>query len=94
MKYYIYILSNKKNGTLYFGVTGNLVKRIHEHKENIIEGFTKTYAVHTLVYFEQADNINEAIIREKQLKKWNRQLKISLIEKENPHWIDLYNQII
>lgn len=93
MNYYVYILSSKKHGVLYIGVTGNLIKRIYEHKENIEEGFTKKYSVHNLVYYEQTSNVNEAIKREKQLKKWRRQWKINLIEKDNPNWNDLYKEL-
>jgi putative endonuclease len=93
MQYFVYILSSRKNGTIYIGVTGNLTKRVYEHKEGLIEGFTKKYKVHNLVYFEQTNNVNEAIRREKQLKKWNRQWKINLIEKENPDWLDLSDEI-
>jgi putative endonuclease len=89
-QYYIYILANKRNGTLYIGVTSNLVKRLYEHKNNIIEGFTKKYNIHKLVYYEITDDIESAIRREKQLKKWNRKWKINLIENSNPEWIDLY----
>ena len=89
-QYYIYILSSKRNGTLYIGVTSNLVKRIYEHKNNIIDGFTKKYSIHKLVYYEITDDIESAIRREKQLKKWNRKWKINLIENSNPKWIDLY----
>ncbi|MBA7516627.1 hypothetical protein ES705_08675 [subsurface metagenome] len=89
-QYYIYILANKRNGTLYIGVTSNLVKRIYEHKNNIIEGFSKKYNIHKLVYYEITDDIESAIRREKQLKKWNRKWKINLIEKNNPEWKDLY----
>jgi putative endonuclease len=89
-QYYIYILANKRNGTLYIGVTSNLVKRVHEHKNNIIEGFTKKYNIHKLVYYEITNDIESAIRKEKQLKKWNRKWKMNLIEKSNPEWIDLY----
>lgn len=89
-QYYIYILSSKRNGTLYIGVTSNLVKRIYEHKNNIIEGFSKKYNIHKLVYYEITDDIESAIRREKQLKKWNRKWKMNLIEKNNPEWKDLY----
>ena len=92
--YYIYILSNKRNGTLYIGVTNNLIKRVYEHKNKVIKGFTKKYSVHNLVYYEQTENINSAIEREKQLKKWNRKWKLELIEKFNPEWQDLYNDLI
>ena len=79
---------------MYIGVTSNLVKRMHEHKEGLLEGFTKKYKVKDLVYYEQANDVNEAIIREKQLKKWNRQWKINLIEKENPGWLDLFDGLL
>jgi len=83
-QYYIYILANKRNGTLYIGVTSNLVKRVYEHKNNIIEGFTKKYNIHKLVYYETTNDIESVIRREKQLKKWNRKWKINLIENSNP----------
>ena len=89
-QYYIYILANKRNGTLYIGVTSNLVKRVYEHKNNIIKGFTKKYNIHKLVYYEITDDIESAIRREKQLKKWNRKWEMNLIENSNPEWIDLY----
>ncbi len=89
-QYYIYILANKRNGTLYIGVTSNLVKRVYEHKNNIIEGYSKKYNIHKLVYYEITDDIESAIRREKQLKKWNRKWKINLIENSNHEWIDLY----
>ena len=89
-QYCIYILANKRNGTLYIGVTSNLVERVYEHKNNMIEGFSKKYNIHKLVYYEITDDIESAIRREKQLKKWNRKWKMNLIEKSNPEWIDLY----
>ena len=92
--YYIYILASQKNGTLYIGVTRNLVKRVYEHKNDLVGGFTQEYKVHNLVYFEPYEDINEAILREKRLKKWNRQWKIKLIEKNNQDWKDLYPEII
>jgi putative endonuclease len=88
-QYYVYILASKRNGTLYIGVTNNLLKRVDEHKSNLIDGFTKKYNVHNLVYYEQYNDISCAITREKQMKKWERQWKINLIEKFNPDWIDL-----
>ncbi len=91
--YYVYILASRKNGTLYIGVTNNLQKRIWQHKNDIVEDFTKRYKVHNLVYFEQADNAISAIEREKRLKKWNRSWKIKLIEKNNPKWNDLYEDL-
>ena len=93
-KYYVYILTSKRNGTLYIGVTNDLMRRVYEHKNDFIGGFTKKYAVHRLVYYEQYDDVVNAIQREKRLKKWNRQWKIELIEKENLEWNDLYMQLI
>ncbi len=92
--YFVYILASKKNGTLYIGVTNNLVKRIYEHKNDLAESLSKKYQVHQLVYFEETPEINVALTREKQLKKWNRQWKINLIEAMNPNWDDLYEKII
>jgi len=92
--YYVYILASKKNVTLYIGVTNNLVKRVYEHKVNIVEGFTQKYNVHCLVYYEDFNDIFEAITREKRIKKWKRQWKIALIEKLNADWKDLYFDII
>jgi len=89
-QFYIYILASKKNGTLYIGVTGDLVKRIYAHKHGMIEGFTKQYHTKQLVYFEATDDIQNALHREKRLKKWNRKWKVDLIEKNNPTWNDLY----
>jgi putative endonuclease len=86
-------MANKKNGTLYIGITNNLIRRVYEHKNNLIEGFSSKYNIHNLVYFEQTSDVKSAILREKRLKKWNRQWKIGLIEKENPKWCDLYKQI-
>ena len=93
-QYYIYILASRKNGTLYVGVTSDLLKRIYEHKQNLIDGFTKKYNVHTLVYYEAHNDIQEAIIREKQIKKWNRRWKLRLIEERNPEWRDLYYEVV
>ena len=89
----IYILASKKNGTLYTGVTSNLVQRIYQHKNNAAEGFTKKYGVHNLVYYELHETMETAIMREKNIKKWKRQWKIDLIEKNNQEWEDLYNEI-
>jgi len=88
-KGYVYIMASKKNGTLYTGVTSSLLKRVYEHKNNLIEGFTKKYMIHNLVYFEECSDISNAIIREKQIKGWLRFKKIDLIETINPNWIDL-----
>lgn len=87
--YYVYILASKRNGTLYRGVTNDLVRRVYEHKSGLIKGFTKRYSVNKLVYFESTNEVNAAILREKRLKKWKRQWKIELIEKSNPDWKDL-----
>jgi putative endonuclease len=89
--YAVYILASKRNGTLYTGVTNDLSRRVYEHKEKNIYGFTKRYNVSILVYYEMHEDINEAIRREKQIKKWNRKWKLQLIEKYNPKWIDLYD---
>ncbi|MBI3576428.1 GIY-YIG nuclease family protein [Candidatus Gottesmanbacteria bacterium] len=91
--YFVYILANKPNGTLYIGVTNNLGKRTVEHKYGLIDGFTKTYGIHRLVYYEVFTDIKLAIKREKQLKWWKRDWKIDLIKKENPEWKDLYTTI-
>ena len=92
--YYVYILASNRNGTLYIGVTNDLLKRVYEHKNNLIDGFTKKYSVHRLVYYEQCPDVESALQREKQLKKWNRKWKLGLIEKENPEWTDLYEQLV
>ncbi len=90
MSYYVYILASQKNGTLYIGVTNDLGRRVYEHKQGEGAIFTRRYKVHRLVYYEIYDRIDEAISREKQMKKWNRQWKIDLIEGMNPKWNDLY----
>lgn len=90
---YVYILTNKKNGTLYIGVTTSLVHRIYQHKHELVDGFTKQYDLKTLVYFEKYDSYAQAVKREKRLKEWQRKWKIDLIEKENPEWRDLYEDI-
>lgn len=92
--YYVYILSSRRNGTLYIGMTNDLIRRIYEHKNDLVEGFTSKYKVHDLVYFEQCENIETAIQREKQLKFWHRKWKIRLIEERNPGWRDLYEKIL
>ena len=91
---YVYILFNKKNGTLYVGVTSDLIKRVYEHKNKVVEGFTKKYGVDKLGYYEVFGDILHAIEREKQLKAGSRKKKIELIEKHNPEWKDLYSEII
>ncbi|WP_185231173.1 GIY-YIG nuclease family protein [Teredinibacter franksiae] len=90
----VYILTNKRHGTLYVGVSSNVVKRVWQHKEHLIQGFTKRYGLSTLVYIEQFEDMTGAISREKQLKKWNRAWKIELIESENPNWLDLYPNLL
>ena len=92
--YYVYILASKRNGTLYIGVTNGLIRRVYEHKTGLIDGFTKKYNVHLLVYYERFDDIKSAIQHEKRLKKWNRKWKLELIEKDNPEWKDLYEDLI
>ena len=87
--YYVYILASRRNGTLYIGVTNNLERRVSEHQQGLVEGFTKKYRVHHLVYYETTSDISAALQREKQLKKWNRKWKLELIEKKNPDWKDL-----
>lgn len=91
--YYVYILASKKEGALYIGVTNDLVRRVYEHKNHLHTGFTDKYFVGKLVYYEESLDINSAILREKQMKKWNRQWKINLIEKDNSGWNDLYDNI-
>ena len=90
----VYILASKRNGTLYVGVTSDLVKRIWAHKNNMVEGFTKRYGVHHLVWLEIHDNMESAIKREKQIKEWQRKWKLELIESKNADWQDLYHIII
>ena len=93
MAYYVYILATERNGTLYIGVTNDLVRRIHEYKDDVVKGFTKKYGVHSLVHFEAYDDPTTAIQREKNLKHWVRKWKTDLIEKENPQWRNLYEEI-
>ena len=93
-QYYVYILASKRNGTLYTGVTSDLIKRVYEHKNNLVEGFTQKYNVHNLVYYEVTESIESAIRKEKQLKTWKREWKIRLIKKGNPEWKDLYQDIL
>ncbi len=87
-------MASRRNGTLYIGITNDIVRRVYEHKNNFIDGFTSKYGIHNLVYYEQFDNIESAIQREKQLKKWNRKWKIELIERANPNWKDLYEDLL
>ena len=92
--YYVYILASKKNGTLYIGVTNDLIRRVYEHKHGFVNGFTKKYQVHRLVYYEHTHDVKSAIQKEKQMKKWKRQWKIELIEDMNPGWNDLYDEVV
>ena len=90
----VYILASARNGTLYIGVTSDLVKRVWQHKNDFVEGFTKQYGVHTLVWYEVHETMESAIAREKALKNWHRAWKIRLIEESNPEWLDLYEKLI
>ena len=92
--YYVYIVTNKPRGTLYTGMTNELVRRTYEHRNGLIDGFAKKYNLNKLVYFEVFNLVEDTIIREKRLKKWNRQWKIELIEKSNPEWDDLYEKLV
>ena len=94
MSYFVYLMASQKNGTLYVGVTNDLVRRVFEHRTNFVEGFTKRYGVHTLVWFESTSSIEAAIQREKQLKNWKREWKLELIEEANPDWNDLYESLL
>ena len=90
----VYILASGWDGTLYVGVTSDLIKRVWEHKNDMIEGFTKTYRVHSLVWFEQHESMESAILREKAIKEWKRAWKVELIEESNPKWQDLYDTLL
>ncbi len=92
--YYVYILANQNNTTLYIGVTNDLIRRVYEHKNHLVKGFTDKYNISKLIYFEDTNDVYSAISREKQLKKWTRKKKEFLINKINPQWIDLYDSII
>jgi len=91
--YYIYILASRRNGTLYVGITSDLIKRVWEHKNKIAEGFTSKYNVNKLVHYEKFNDVYDAIQREKRLKEWRRKWKLALIEANNPSWSDLYEQV-
>ncbi len=93
-QYYVYLLTRGRNSTFYVGVTSDLVKRIYEHKNEILDGFTKKYEIKTLVYYEVHTEIEQAIKREKRLKRWNRVWKMRLIEQMNPEWRDLYDELM
>ena len=88
--YYVYILASQRNGTLYTGVTGDLTHRVWEHREKLLKGFTAKYDVTRLVWYEEHGEIDQAILREKRIKRWRRDWKLRLIEAENPQWLDLY----
>jgi putative endonuclease len=93
MYFHVYILASSRNGTLYVGMTDDLVKRIWMHREEVLPGFTKDYGVKSLVWYEQHESRESAFTRERQIKKWNRSWKLELIEKMNPAWRDLYDEI-
>ncbi|OGO16992.1 MAG: excinuclease ABC subunit C [Chloroflexi bacterium RBG_16_50_11] len=93
-QYYVYILTTSKNTALYTGITNDLIRRVYEHKHNLVEGFTKRYQVHKLVYYDYVEDVIAAIEREKQIKSWVRQKKIKLINTFNPDWHDLYDEIL
>ena len=92
--YFVYILTNKPNGTLYTGFTNDLLGRIYVHKQGLVDGFTRKYKINRLVYFETVDDYNAALQREKQIKEWKREWKVRLIEKVNPFWQDLYDELL
>jgi len=93
-RYFVYLMASQRNGTLYVGVTSDLAGRAGEHRDELREGFTKKYGIHLLVWFEEFADIHEAILREKRIKKWRRTWKLELIEKMNPDWSDLFEQIV
>ena len=94
MAYYVYLLASRHNGTLYCGVTSDLIKRMYEHKEGLVEGFTKKYGVKALVWCETHEDVKEAITREKQIKEWKREWKVEMIERSNPYWRDLHPELL
>lgn len=91
--YYVYILASQRNGTLYVGVTNDLLRRVQEHREGLVPGFTRRYRVKLLVWFEPHQDISEAILREKRIKRWHRNWKLQLIETQNPQWLDLWPKL-
>jgi putative endonuclease len=93
-QFYVYILASKRNGTLYTGVTSDLIQRVWQHKHDMVKGFTQKYGVKKLMYYEVHDDPESAITREKQIKKWRRKWKLRLIEEKNPQWTDLYDEIV
>ena len=94
MNYFVYLMASAKNGTLYAGVTNDLVRRVYEHKNGLADGFTSRYSVHQLVWFDSTPSIEAAIHKEKQIKNWKREWKVTLIEKSNPEWLDLYPSLL
>ena len=90
----VYLLASQRNGTFYVGVTSNLIQRIYQHRNDLVEGFTKRYQVHRLVWYELHDSMETAILREKQLKQWRRAAKLGLIEQSNPQWRDLWEELV
>jgi putative endonuclease len=93
LTYFVYLLASRRHGTLYLGVTSDLLRRVWEHKNKVVPGFTTTYSVNRLVWYEPHSDVAAAIVREKQIKKWRRDWKIALIERENPEWRDLYEPL-
>jgi putative endonuclease len=89
----VYIMASARNGTLYLGVTSNIIKRVWEHKNNVVDGFSKQYKTHILVWYEIHPTMDGALHREKAIKKWNREWKLKMIEITNPEWVDLYNEL-
>ena len=94
MAFYVYLLANRRNGTLYVGMTDNLVVRVCQHREGVVPGFTKQYNIKMLVWYELHESREAAIVRERQIKKWNRSWKLQMIETTNPAWRDLYDEIV
>ena len=94
MAYYVYIMTSGRNGTLYVGVTNDLIRRVYEHRNGLVEGFMRQYEVKRLVYFEETSDVQAALQREKNIKHWSRAWKMALIEKPNPDWRDLYGDIV
>ena len=94
MQYFVYLMASGRNGTLYVGVTNDLVRRVYEHRNGLVPGFTSRYAVHQLVWFESTPSVDAAIHKEKQIKNWKRAWKVALIEEFNPAWSDLYDSLL
>jgi len=93
-QFYIYIMANKRNGTIYIGVTNDLARRVYEHREGLVKGFTSRYGLKSIVYYEVFDSVSLAIQRETSLRRWPRRWKLALIEKANPQWKDLVDEIV